>query len=474
LKPDSVIKPSSEISVPFGAWYDEKHLVLKFPSSWQAYNIHPADGAEMSESQINTAFAEPIGTVRIAELAKGKKTAAIAVDDITRPTPAGIFIQKIISELNSGGISSDNISIIVGAAAHRPMNFEEMSKKLGRETALRFKPIMHDFMGPDVRYVGNIHNGPVYINRHFIEADVKICIGCVMPHGETGFGGGAKMVVPGLAGRLTITYFHGALPARKKGQIEGKKGEIDRRSWAEDVARHIGVNAVVCAVVNSRRKLAGLFIGDVVKAHRAAAKRALEIGHTVIQRQLARQTDIVVVNAYPLDTDPMQMGKSLMATKGLNPKVVVAVNAASDGTFYHGMGMGSGFDLPRLCRNIPSFLSSTVDLRTWAKSMRTAIRKPHEVARLCYFSLNYLSYRNFGKYYVGLDADLPINMVSETKSKMFLFSKLFPTWGFHQRYPKGRLYRNWEKLTETLNERYPKATVIVLPCGPLQIISLSD
>jgi nickel-dependent lactate racemase len=474
LESDFNINPSVNITIPFGAWHDEKELPLKFPAGWQIYNAPPDNGREISEAEIDAAFTKPIGTESLRVLAKGKETAAIAIDDITRPTPTYVFLQKIISELNAGGINSNKIQIIIGTAAHRPMNKDEMRKKLGDEAFKQFKPIMHDFMGPDVCYVGNIHNGPVYLNRHFLEADVKICVGCVMPHGETGFGGGAKMVVPGLSGRLTITYFHGALPARENGQLEGKKGVIDQRSWAEDVARRIGVDAVICAVVNSKSKLAGLFVGDVVEAHRAAAQRALEIGHTTVRRQLARQTDIVVVNTYPLDTDPIQMGKALTVAKKLNPKIVVLVNAASDGIFYHGMGMGSGFDLTRLCRNIPGFLSSAVNLRTWAKSMCTAIRRPYEIARLCYFSLNHLSYKNFEKYYKGRNADLSINMVSETKSKMFLFSKLFPAWGFHQRYPKGRLYRNWEKLTETLNKQYPKAIVVVLPCGPLQIVSLSD
>ena len=74
------------------------------------------------------------------------------------------------------------------------------------------------------------------------------------------------MVVPGIAGRHTIAHFHGALPPRPAGTPEAKPGVRDRRAWSEAVARDVGVDAILACTINSRRELAGLWVGDLVHA----------------------------------------------------------------------------------------------------------------------------------------------------------------------------------------------------------------
>ena len=81
-----------------------------------------------------------------------------------------------------------------------------------------------------------MEGGPVYLNRHFLDADLRIVVGGAVPHNETGFGGGAKMVVPGLAGRLTIAHFHGSLPPLPARPLEPDARVFDHRASAEAVA----------------------------------------------------------------------------------------------------------------------------------------------------------------------------------------------------------------------------------------------
>ncbi len=457
-----------------GAWHHEKQLELKFPEKWDVHILKPDNAPQLTKNQIEQAFDKPIDTKSISQLAKGKNSAAVAVDDITRPTPVHRFLSRIIAELEQGGIPPDKIKIIIGTAAHRPMNKSEMVKKLGNKIVERFCPIIHDFTGPDIQFVGWINGGPVYINRHFVQADLKICVGNVMPHGEMGFGGGAKMVVPGLAGRYTIAHFHGALSPRTIGQLKTRKNICDRRTWATQVARHIGIDAVVCTVVNSKRQLAGIFVGDLEKAHLAAAKKAAQIGRTCVPKELAAKIDLVIANAYPLDTDPIQMGKTLSVATKVKPNAcIVIINAASDGLFYHGMGMGCGISFKRLFRNLLACISNPKDLSIWAKSMRTAIKSPINVARLCYFSLNYLPYSRFLESQSNPDSKMPISITNKENSKFFVYSEKFPAWGFKQKYPKASLYTDWRQLIESLTKRFDKATVVVLPVAPLQLVEFA-
>ena len=49
---------------------------------------------------------------------------------------------------------------------------------------------------------------PVIINRHFVEAELRIVTGLVEPHFMAGWSGGRKVIAPGIAGQETIRTFH--------------------------------------------------------------------------------------------------------------------------------------------------------------------------------------------------------------------------------------------------------------------------
>ena len=197
------------------AWYGDEELTLNFPTGWEVEILGPKDAPVLSDTQIEQAFAEPIGTPRISELAKRKKSAAIVVDDLSRPTPAAKVIPILLRELASAGVPKSEIRFVVGGGSHRPLTDEEIAKKIGANIAADYEVTSHDFMSGDLRALGNLSNGmPIYLNRVVADADFKICLGGIYPHGSVGFGGGAKLVVPGIAGFATMFYFHTFSPGR--------------------------------------------------------------------------------------------------------------------------------------------------------------------------------------------------------------------------------------------------------------------
>ena len=409
------------------AWYGDVELTLDFPSGWKVEILGPKDGPALSNTQMEQVFAEPIGTKPIAELAKGKKSAAIIVDDLSRPTPASEVIPFLLHELAAAGVPKSEIRFVVGGGSHRPLTDDEVAKKVGAKIAAEYNVTSHDFMSGDLHGYGSLQNGmPIYINKVVADADFKICLGGIYPHGAVGFGGGAKLIVPGVAGFATMFYFHTFSPSRGHAVIERKSGTPDHRDFAEQVAAVIGLDVIANVILNSRREICGLFVGDYVQAHRAAAHFALETYGTEIPIHSRKETDLVVLNCYPLDSDPIQTGKALWATSYFEKAYKMVLNPASDGICYHGL-----FD--------------QVD---YARFMEQRAEKtPPE----------------------------PPEPKLGNRDQLHVWSEHFRVDDFYKKHSNGILFRNLEQLIQLFAQELPaNAKVAVLPSAGIQVLATGN
>ena len=84
-------------------------------------------------------------------------------------------------------------------------------------------------------YIGRTRSGTeIHINRHFIEADVKIATGLVESHFMAGVSAGRKAICPALVSRKTIERFHSAaVPLLPEGHEPGPRREsrATRNRW---------------------------------------------------------------------------------------------------------------------------------------------------------------------------------------------------------------------------------------------------
>src|ERR1700694_3934608 len=90
--------------VPWACWFGDTMFDLPFPSAWDVQLHPPGDGPDIGEEGIARAFANPIGTPRIRDLARGKKTAVVVIDDLSRPTMGSRLLPPVIQELREAGI----------------------------------------------------------------------------------------------------------------------------------------------------------------------------------------------------------------------------------------------------------------------------------------------------------------------------------------------------------------------------------
>ncbi len=290
------------VKVPQFPWYGDTELELDFPSSWEVVTCRMAgqDTPKLDVKGIKAAFQNPIGTPRIAELAHNRKDVVIIFDDLTRPTKVDELVPYVLQELKEGGIKEENIRFISAIGAHGAMRFMDYVKKLGLEVVQKF-PVYNHNPYENCTYLGTTSRGiPVSVNNEFMSCDLKIAIGAIVPHPTAGFGGGGKMVLPGVCHIDTILANHRNLCEISDDQnivLNAWGGDVDNNKMRldmEEIARMAGLDVSVNALVNLYRDTVALFVGDVVDTHRAGVKLAPKIYRT----EVPGEADIVVANAY--------------------------------------------------------------------------------------------------------------------------------------------------------------------------------
>jgi len=285
------------IKVPQLLWHGNIEMQLTFPQSW-SISLCSMQGElrrRLTADEIKQALASPIGMKPIKELAKGKKEVAILFDDLARPTPVYQIINHVIQALEKEGISDKQVRFIAALGAHGAHTASDFRKKLGDEILDRF-PVYNHNPFVSCTYLGKTSRGtPVSINNEVMACDLKIGIGSITPHPFSGFGGGGKIILPGVAHMDTIAHNHGPLVKANPeciglGRIEGNVVRLD----IEEATKMAGLDVKIDALLNLRGEITGLFVGDPVLEHHAGVKLAKEVYATVP----AKGMDIVIVNTY--------------------------------------------------------------------------------------------------------------------------------------------------------------------------------
>jgi lactate racemase len=284
------------------AFFGDDEIDAEFPEDWAVAECRMAGhGAEpMCADQIRAALANPVGTPRLRDMARGKERVCIIFDDLPKPTRTDRIAPFVIEELHAGGITDDQIRFVCGPGTHHPLSYAELAAKLGADIVERY-PVYNHSIWENLVFKGSTSAGtPVWINREFDSCDLRLGIGSIFPHGGAGFGGGGKLILPGISGIETVASHHlnTSLKRMPIGVVEGNKFRED----IEEAARLAGLMFKVDVVINEKREAIGLFCGDFVQEHRAGVPLARKTYATPI----ARDADVVVTNTYP---DEGQMGR---------------------------------------------------------------------------------------------------------------------------------------------------------------------
>jgi len=286
---------------------------------------------------LQAALRQPIGTAPLRDLVPADATVALIFSDITRPTPNHLILPVILDELSH--VPVENIVLCNALGTHRPNTEAELSQMLGADLVKKYRIEQNNCFDPSTQvYLGKSALGhDQWINRVYMEADVKILTGFIEPHFFAGFSGGGKAVMPGMAGQQTVLGNHDARMIGNRNSTWGVT--IGNPIWEEarEIALQTKPTFLLNVTLNKDKAITGVFAGELAQAH----DRGIEFVRGSAMMPVAEPFDIVITtnSGYPLDMNLYQAVKGMSAAEQVvreGGSIIIAAEC-SDGIPDHGL-----------------------------------------------------------------------------------------------------------------------------------------
>ncbi|GAB4445005.1 MAG: nickel-dependent lactate racemase [Anaerolineae bacterium] len=293
--------------------YGKQGLDLTLPDDADVTVVAPAfvPGLPDPEAALRDAIASPLGAPPLRELVSPSDTVAIVFSDITRPAPNHLILPAVLEAISH--VPPQNIVLCNALGTHRPNTDAELRRMLGDAVVDRYRIVQNNAFDPDTQ----VHLGAsswgheVWLNRAYMEADVKILTGFIEPHFFAGFSGGGKAVMPGMAGQRTVLGNHDANMIGNARATWGVTWGNPIWEEAREVALKTDPAFIVNVTLNRDKAITGVFAGALDAAHQAGTAFARQTAMVPIDAPF----DIVIGtnSGYPLDLNLYQTVKGMSA-----------------------------------------------------------------------------------------------------------------------------------------------------------------
>ena len=288
-----------------------KREYFTLPEGWVPLHfVEAEERAQTSSIEQMTleALSRPTGTPPLQDMLSGVKSIAIIVDDGTRPTPVAEILGVLLSHLVESGFSQENISIVVAIGTHEAMSKEALEARLGGNVVSRYTVVQHNARQSDLVPIQiPDQGGVVKINPLVAQAGLKVAISSVLPHPMAGYGGGPKIVMPGVCDFEFIRDHHMKHVIHPRSVAGVTKGNPFHEGCLQ-VARAVGLDFSINCVYNQKGEVIRVIGGSLERAFAEAVTLCFErLGH-----RFAEKVDITITSAYP-HTHGHQIMKGLSA-----------------------------------------------------------------------------------------------------------------------------------------------------------------
>jgi len=245
----------------------------------------------------------------------GVSNVGIVVADKTRLCEYPVYLPHITDYLLHKGIQPSCITFYIAYGTHPPQTREECLSSYG-ETYEQFRFVHHNSRGKEEFVtLGHTSRGTsVRIEKKVLEHDLLITFGAILHHYFAGYGGGRKLLFPGLAAYESILQNHSLfLDFNTQTLAAGcQSGQLDNNPLARDLEEIEGMlppHLEIHAILNSKKQVCELYTGKNYKDFREVC----QIYDRYFRSTDNKLYDLVVASAggYPKDINFIQAHKSI-------------------------------------------------------------------------------------------------------------------------------------------------------------------
>lgn len=292
--------------------YEGRKIYFSLPSGWNTISDQdrpPVPGVGDPLQEIRYALDHPIESPTIEELASPGMDVVLLFDDLQRPTPVHLVLPEIMDRLNRAAIPDECISGICAIGTHPIPTLEQLRDKVGNEafSRLQGRIFSHDPHDSDSVIIGKTHRGTlVEVNQRVAFSDLIIGIGECMPHPVSGFGGGYKIIVPGVCSYRSVADHHFTWMRHRNSKVNLLHGNLFYEDIV-DAGRLSRLAFKLDLIINEKREVIRAFAGDPAAEHREASHYVASL--YIIP--LPKLADVTITSAFPLEV-------GVQASKALN------------------------------------------------------------------------------------------------------------------------------------------------------------
>ena len=301
---------------------------------------------------IEAAIDHPFGCDPLDQIVVPGKKIAVIIDDGSRPTPQNKILPILLRRLEKAGARREDIRIVAALGSHRYMTEDELRERVGDEVYSNYAVMNSEFRDPEkLVYVGDTPEGvKILASKVVMDTEIHIGVGCLVPHPVMGWGGGGKILYPGIAGEKTVAYFHLKASLFDENMFGCDTTPI--RNMMEGWVNSIGLDFIINVILNAHLEIADVVAGHYIAAQREGVRR----GKKIVGYQVKEKADVMICSSHPADQDFWQSPKAMYAAepalKGEKGGILIMISPNYEGIGPHAeypeyMGRDDGDEMVR-------------------------------------------------------------------------------------------------------------------------------
>jgi nickel-dependent lactate racemase len=257
---------------------------------------------------------DPVGSRPLSKIVEGRRRIVVVIPDATRGEAMQAYLPPLLHYIEKHHVRRDNVILLAATGAHRRHTDAEREALVGDEIASDWTVADHDADDGNDEIEPLDDETPLWVDRRALEADCLILAGQISYHYCAGFGGGRKLIAPGLCGRATVQALHRRTLANidRLGQWRGRTGVLRGNLFHEAlqaVCDRVGPHFALHVTLGAPGEVIGVVAGDVAKSHTVAC-----LQHDKMFRvPVAEPLPLVVASCggWPFDMNLYQAHKAL-------------------------------------------------------------------------------------------------------------------------------------------------------------------